>query len=194
MTPPVTLPDGELDYIPGFIPAAEADRLWAELLDRIDWQEKTITLFGRPVRSPRLSAWYGDAGARYRYSGLTLEPLPWLEPLNALRVQIETNLGQAFNSVLANLYRDGNDSMGWHSDNEPELGPQPLIASLSFGAERRFLLRHRRKSVAPVSMNLEHGSLLVMQGDTQHYWRHSIPKTRLPVGARINLTFRTIQV
>lgn len=138
---------------------------------------------------PRLSAWQGDA--TYAYSGLTLHPAPWTPQVEAVRRRIEAAAGDAFNSVLANLYRNGADRLGWHADDEPELGPAPVIASASFGAPRRFLLRPKRGG-ASVPIVLEPGSLLVMRGPTQRHWLHSIPPTRRPVGPRINLTFRRI--
>ena len=143
--------------------------------------------------SPRLSAWYGDPSARYAYSGLSLEPIPWFPVLAEIKAEVEAASGAVFNSVLANLYRDGADSMGWHSDDEPELGERPVIASASFGAIRRFRLRHRhRRELDPVAVPLNHGSLLIMKGDTQSNWKHQIPKTRKVSEPRVNLTFRTI--
>ena len=185
--------DGDLGYRPGFLPAAEADRLLQLLLDGLEWQRWQVRIAGRQVDSPRLSAWYGDADAAYGYSGIRLAPRQMPAPLVALRARLRAALGADFNGVLANLYRDGADSMGWHSDDERELGAEPLIASLSFGAPRRFLLRHRRRrELATLRLELEHGSLLVMGGATQRCWRHSLPKTRRLVGARVNLTFRRV--
>ena len=146
-------------------------------------------LRGREVDCPRLSGWEGDAA--YSYSGLTLRPAPWTPGVTAVRRRIEAATGDAFNSVLANLYRDGGDRMGWHADDEPELGRSPVIASASFGAPRRFLLRPKRGG-ASVCILLEPGSLLVMRGATQRHWTHSVPPTRRTVGPRINLTFRRI--
>jgi alkylated DNA repair dioxygenase AlkB len=188
------LPDEELGYDPAFLARAEADRILAELLAGLAWEQKEIRIFGSAVPSPRLSAWYGDPGARYTYSGLSLEPLPWVEPLLAVKRRIETATGCAFNSVLANLYRDGADSVGWHSDDERDLGPSPVIASLTLGAERRFLLRPKRaaKGRKPVGLELRHGSLLLMRGGLQRAWKHSVPKTRRAVGPRVNLTYRRI--
>jgi alkylated DNA repair dioxygenase AlkB len=144
---------------------------------------------------PRLTAWYGDATARYSYSGLDLTPQPWTPALLALRTQVEQATGVTFNSVLLNLYRTGQDSMGWHADDEPELGPEPVIASISLGATRRFRLRPRHSQQlphAPLGLDLPSGSLLVMRGTTQQHWQHAVPKTARPVGPRLNLTFRTI--
>lgn len=163
------------------------DRFWSEL----EWEQEDITIFGRTVRQPRLISWYGDPGARYAYSGLVLEPRSWHPALLKLKRQIESFTRHRFNSVLANAYRDGSDSMGWHSDDEKELGPKPFIASLSLGEERRFLLRQKgRKSSG---LLLEHGSLLLMKGDCQQRFQHALPKTRRKIGLRINLTFREIR-
>lgn len=185
------LTDATLWWQPVFLDAPEAIRLFDALRQGLCWRQQAIRLFGRSCPQPRLSAWYGDDGASYRYSGLLLQPLPWPPALLAVRQQLETGLATSFNSVLANLYRDGRDSMGWHSDDEPELGPEPIIASLSLGATRRFQLRHKRQAER-YSLDLIDGSLLVMAGETQRYWRHQVPKTRHPVGERINLTFRMI--
>ena len=185
-----SLPGG-FDYHPGFLSEGDADRLLRCLWPELDWSQQDIVLFGRRVQQPRLSAWYGDAGARYRYSGLSLEPLPWHPALHRLRCTLESRLGRPFNSVLANAYRDGRDSMGWHADDEPELGSEPVIASVSLGACRRFLVRCVRTR-EPAEFRLEHGSLLVMSGSSQADFRHALPKTSRPCGLRINLTFRRI--
>lgn len=148
-------------------------------------------MFGRTVPAPRLEAWYGDPGAAYTYSGLAHEPLPWTAELQDLRERVESATATTFNSVLANLYRSGADSNGWHADDEPELGEQPVIASLSLGATRRFLLRHRA-SGERVELMLEAGSLLVMRGATQQCWQHCVPKQRTVQAPRINLTFRRV--
>lgn len=187
------VPDADVGYLPDFLPAGLADALFAALHAETRWSQHRVRLFGREHPSPRLSAWYGDPGARYCYSGQTLIPLPWTASLASVRERVERFCGQPFDGVLLNLYRDGRDGMGWHSDDERELGAEPSIASVSLGAARRFSLKHRtRRDVAPRSLVLEHGSLLWMRGATQQHWRHSIPKTRTPVGARLNLTFRAI--
>lgn len=188
---PLPLRDGELGWCPRFTPPGRTAGLFSQLLAILCWRQEYLRLFGRTLPQPRLSAWYGDPGSRYHYSGLQLEPLPWNPVLLELRQQLHTILGQDFNSVLANLYRDGRDSMGWHSDDEPELGPEPVIASLSLGATRRFDLRHKR-SGERYRLHPEDGSLLVMAGSLQQHWQHRIAKTRRPVGPRINLTFRRI--
>jgi alkylated DNA repair dioxygenase AlkB len=178
-------------YYAGVVPAPEADSILACLWKELDWRQQEITLFGRRVLQPRLTAWYGDPGAAYSYSGLQLEPLPWHPLLKTLKHRLESFTGETFNSVLANAYRNGSDSMGWHSDDEKELGHQPTIASLSFGAERRFLVREKgQRSIALV---LQHGSLLVMKGESQRWFQHSLPKTRRTSGLRINLTYRMVR-
>lgn len=150
-------------------------------------------MWGRKMRQPRLTAWYGDAGSRYAYSGIELDPLPWTPLLGEIKARIEAAVGSNFNSVLLNYYRDHRDSVGFHSDDEPELGARPVIASLSLGEERTFILKHKQsKTAEPVRLRLASRSLLLMKGDTQHYWRHGVPKETRPCGPRVNLTFRTI--
>jgi alkylated DNA repair dioxygenase AlkB len=167
-------------------------RTFDHLLAELDWKQRAIRIVGREVLQPRLTAWYGDAA--YTYSGVTLEPLPWTPLLADLRDRAVAEAGQPFNSVLCNLYRTGADSMGFHADDEKELGAQPVIASLSLGASRRFVLHHKKKRAAPASLELHDGSLLVMGGATQAFWRHALPKDPSVSGARINLTFRRIFV
>nr|WP_262905429.1 alpha-ketoglutarate-dependent dioxygenase AlkB [Hymenobacter nitidus] len=177
------------------MPVAAADALFAELEQTIAWRHESIKLFGKLVPQPRLTAWHGDPSARYSYSGLSWEPQPWTPALQALRTLVEEATQTGFNSVLLNLYRAGHDSMGWHADNEPELGPEPVIASVSLGATRRFRLKPRDPLAtphAPVSLELASGSLLLMRGPTQQHWLHAVPKTTQPVGPRLNLTFRRI--
>lgn len=170
---------------PGWVPDAEA--VFARLGEETAWEQHDITLFGRTVPTPRLTAWTGDAA--YRYSGIANEPQPWTPTLAALRDRLVAEVGSPFNSCLANLYRDGTDSMGEHSDDEPELGPRPTIASVSLGARRRFVLRHRATGQR-WSYDLGAGDLLVMRAESQADYRHGVPKTRRPVGPRMNLTFR----
>ena len=184
----------ELD--PEFIPAEDSARLFRELEAAVPWRQESIVMFGRTVPVPRLQSWHGDSGARYRYSGLLLEPLPWLPPLVEIRSLLTARRPEIlFNSVLVNLYRDGSDSMGWHSDDEPELGDEPEIASVSLGATRTFQFRHRSDRERPrIDLDLTDGSLLWMSGSTQREWQHALPKRRgmNAPGARINLTFRQI--
>ncbi|UYZ62075.1 alpha-ketoglutarate-dependent dioxygenase AlkB family protein [Hymenobacter weizhouensis] len=191
----VPLPQAELLLDQQFVPAPAAAQLLTTLTAAVAWRQEPIRLFGREVMQPRLTAWYGDAGATYRYSGLHLEPRPWLPELHQLRQRLEAATNTRFNSVLLNLYRSGQDSMGWHADDEPELGPEPVIASLTLGATRTFRLKPRHPQLvqhAPLSLELTAGSLLVMRGPTQQHWLHALPKTARPVGPRLNLTFRQI--
>lgn len=189
---PLALPGADLAFDARWLPADEADALFATLRAAVPWDVHCLRLFGREVASPRLSCWIGDPGTVYTYSGSTFTPNPWPAVLDPTRARLATELGIAFNSVLANLYRDGRDAMGWHSDDEPELGPAPVIASLSLGAARRFVLKSRGPDGARLALDLPHGSLLVMRGDTQRRYRHALPRTVRPVGPRINLTFRRI--
>ena len=189
----IPLPDGDCVLIDPFLSQEEADCLYDELMRDVKWHQPEIVIYGRKVKSPRLSAWYGDAGAIYRYSGTVNQPMPWIDSLLTLRRRLELLIGSSFNSVLLNLYRDGNDAMGWHADDEAELGKEPTIASVSLGGRRRFLMKHRRKKMCPtIKLDLDHGSLLVMAGATQRNWKHSISRTRKFVEPRINLTFRCI--
>lgn len=189
----IAAPDADLLYWPVVLAPAVADRLLGRLRHEVCWTRHHVRIAGREIACPRLSAWYGDAGAVYAYSGSTHVPAPWIAPVLEAREAVEAAAGTTFNSVLLNLYRDGADSIGWHADDEPELGREPVIASLSLGASRRFVLRHRRRrELAPLAVELAHGSLLLMRGTTQHCWRHALPKTRRPVAARVNLTFRRI--
>lgn len=187
------LPNADIQIYESFWSPEESDRAFAQLLQETTWQQETAHLFQRTIPIPRLTAWYGDPGKTYAYSGIEMHPEPWTATLLELKTAVETVVTASFNSVLLNLYRTGQDSVGWHSDDEPELGQNPLIASVSFGATRRFSLKHkRRKDLKPIHLDLTHGSLLVMQGTTQHHWVHQISKTTKPVGPRINLTFRII--
>lgn len=171
---------------------AEPEVLLQALRAELPWEQFRLRLYGREVASPRLSCWIGDADAVYTYSRTRFVPRPWTPLLAALRDGLATLTAQCFNSVLCNLYRDGNDSMGLHSDDEPELGPQPLIASLSLGATRRFRLRHKRDPARRLELDLPSGSLLVMSGTTQQEYRHELPRALRVKQARMNLTFRRI--
>lgn len=187
------LPGADVRLYRGWLPETEADALFHTLRAEISWHVHRIRLFGREVDSPRLSCWIGDPEAVYTYSGTRFEPMPWPQALQPVRERLTRTLAHPFNSVLANLYRDGRDAMGWHSDAEPELGPRPVIASLSLGAVRRFALKHRHDPAMKHAIELPHGSLLVMAGPTQKNYRHALPRTMRPLGERINLTFRQIQ-
>ncbi len=179
--------DGEAFLYPNALTRWHADRLFEQLQRTIEWRQEVATVMGRRLPIPRLTAWHGAAG--YVYSGIRMQPTPWTPALLELKDIAETLAGQPFNSVLLNLYRDGRDSVSWHADNEPGLGHDPVIASLSLGAVRRFQLKHRR-SPDRVALDLPHGSCLIMAGATQHHWLHQLPKTAQAVGPRINLTFR----
>jgi alkylated DNA repair dioxygenase AlkB len=187
MFQPISLPDAEVFYDPDFLPTDQADELFAILQREIEWEQRSIRIFGREVPQPRLTAWYGDVG--YTYSGLHWEAKEWPKILMLVKTAVEARSGEMFNSVLANLYRNGQDSVGWHSDDEPELGRNPGIASISLGFERTFHMKHKRQE-DEWKMLLGHGSLLLMKGPTQHYWKHTLPKDIRVQEPRINLTFR----
>ncbi len=171
---------------------AEHAEAWFNRLQELDWKSETLTLYGKPVLVPRLTAFYGDPGIRYRYSGTVHIAQGWYPLLADIRDHLFQVLNLSFNSVLANFYRDGNDYMGWHSDDEPELQTSPVIASVSLGAERPFYLRHKEKLHDPYHISLPPGALLVMGHSTQRSWHHSLPRRLRIKGPRINLTFRTI--
>jgi len=190
---PLQLPDADLQLHASWLDAATADHWLADLSAQTPWQQPQVQIYGRQLPVPRLVAWYGDDEASYRYSGLTHQPLPWTPLLAQIRAQVERAVGQPLNGVLLNYYRDGQDSMGWHSDDEAELGANPLIASLNLGGTRRFDLRRKGQSRIEHSLPLQHGSLLVMRGPTQHHWQHQVAKTRSPCAPRLNLTFRLIK-
>lgn len=184
----------DLWWSPHFLTASQADEAFEALRSQIAWEQGQIRMFGKWVMEPRLSAWYGDPGAAYTYSGKRQEPLDWISPLAEVKELVEQASGGAFNSVLLNLYRFGQDSMGWHSDDEKELGDSPMIASLNLGATRKFQLRRKDDKAQKIELELSHGSLLIMAGETQTYWQHQVPKTKKTVGERLNLTFRQIIV
>jgi alkylated DNA repair dioxygenase AlkB len=189
----VALPDADIQFAPCWMGESEAASLSERLLREIAWETHRLRLFGRQIDAPRRSCWIGDPGTSYTYSRTFFEPHPWPDALLPIRARLEDDCGARFNSVLANLYRDGRDSMGWHSDDEPELGAEPVIASLSLGATRRFVLRNRQRADLRHAMELTSGSLLLMRGTTQRCWNHALPRTARPIGARINLTFRFIE-
>ncbi|MCO5248332.1 MAG: alpha-ketoglutarate-dependent dioxygenase AlkB [Chitinophagales bacterium] len=186
--------DGEVYYFPHFIAPSLSENYLNLFTQKIKWKHESITLFGKNVLQPRLTAWYGDNNALYSYSGTTMQPNVWTEELLQLKIKIETFFQHPFNSALLNLYRDGTDSVGWHKDNEKELGKNPMIASLSFGMTRQFKLRHQEDKKYIVKLTLEQGSLLLMKGLTQHKWYHCVPKEPKIDNPRINITFRNILV
>ena len=169
----IPIQDGELIYDPHFFSELESNLHFQKLEKNIDWKQESIKIFGKTIPQPRLTAWYGDPGKSYTYSGLTWTPNNWNDVLKPIKAKVEKASDTTFNSVLLNLYRNGKDSMGWHSDDEPELGKNPIIASLSFGQKRVFHLKHRlNKEIPKVKLELTHGSLLIMAGSTQHFWQH----------------------
>lgn len=185
------LPDAELRLWRGWLPPAAARQALAELMAEVPWETHTVRIFGRELPAPRRCCWMGDPGARYRYSAVDYVPHSWTPRVRALKAAVEATTGARYNSVLLNLYRDGADSMGLHADDEPELGPVPVIASLSLGATRDFVFRARAGSGRSV-LALGDGDLLVMAGATQRHWKHELPKRRGVREARVNLTFRWI--
>jgi alkylated DNA repair dioxygenase AlkB len=187
------LPDAEILYYPHFFDKEQADRIYTELLEKITWQQDYITVYGKTHLQPRLTALYGNEGKPYSYSNIAMQPHPWNNLLLKIKYYIEATTKCQFTTVLLNQYRDGKDSNGWHADDEKELGLNPIIASVSFGAERVFQLKHNTIRDLKKNIVLEHGSVLIMKGSTQHFWKHQIPKTTQAVGTRINLTFRTIK-
>jgi alkylated DNA repair dioxygenase AlkB len=185
--------DGEVILYPNFFSLEESDRFFSDLYSSVNWKQEKIELWGKKMPLPRLTAWYGDEGKSYTYSGIEQHPEPWIPVLETIKSKVEETANVTFNSVLLNLYRHGQDSVSWHSDDEPELGENPIIASVSFGATRRFSLKHKNNPNHQINIDLTDGSLLLMQGETQHYWLHQIAKTSKSVQPRINLTFRVIK-
>lgn len=191
---PLTLrpPDAEIIYHKEFLQSIEADILFHQLMTETPWRQDPITVFGKSYPQPRLTALYGNQDLSYGYSGIRMQPLEWTETLLEIKNKIESITPVKFTTVLLNLYRDGKDSNGWHADNEKELGINPYIASLSLGQSRDFHLKHNTMKEERIKIELHHGSLLLMGGTTQHFWKHQIAKTTKPIGPRINLTFRVV--
>lgn len=189
--------DADIWLFPHFIASAQAQRVFEHLRETLNWQQDVISMYGKATAIPRLQAWYGDEHAHYAYSGLRLTINPWHMVLNKLRHSLNQQVSDIvsqkvnFNSVLANFYRDNNDAVGWHSDDEPELGKNPIIASVSLGAQREFKLKHKYTN-NKLTIPLTSGSLLIMAGTTQHYWQHAILRSKKPIAGRINLTFRSV--
>ena len=184
--------NGEYIYLPNFFSKSASDMYLKLLRENVSWKQESMNMYGKKINFPRLTAWYGDNDKPYSFSGITLQPLPWNTEILEIKKYIEPEAKVIFNSVLLNLYRNGNDSISWHTDAEPELGKNPVIASVNFGATRKFQLKHI-KTGERREIELEHGSLLIMQGELQHYWQHQVPKTNKIIGERINLTFRVIK-
>ena len=187
------LPNASIEYFPDFFDSEKSKMLFDKLLEEVPWQHDEITVFGKTHWQPRLTALYGNEGKQYSYSNIVMKPHSWSPLIMFIKNEIEEYCQENFTTVLLNLYRDGRDSNGWHADNEKELGRNPIIASVSFGAERAFHLQHNTIENAKQKVILENGSLLVMKGETQHFWKHQITKTAKPIGSRINLTFRIIK-
>lgn len=189
----IVLKDAEIFYDEHFLSNIEASTYFDVLREETDWQQDRIRVFGKEYDQPRLTALYANNKNPYTYSNITMHPTPFSPVLLEIKSKIEKTLNQTFTTCLLNLYRNGQDSNGWHADNEKELGINPVIASVSLGAERLFHMKHRTDKNQKLKLNLAHGSLLVMSGSTQHHWLHQIPKTKKNVGERINLTFRIIK-
>ena len=185
----VVIENGEYVFIPDFFNQLESDHYLKSLTENVLWKQESMHMYGRKIEFPRLIAWYGTDSQLYSFSGVTLQPNPWTKELLEIKNRIEPVANVEFNKVLLNLYRNGKDSVSWHTDAEPALGKNPIIASVSFGATRKFQLRHI-KTKEKIEIILTSGSLLIMQGELQHYWQHQVPKTNKKIGERINLTFR----
>jgi alkylated DNA repair dioxygenase AlkB len=183
--------NGEYIYIYNFFSNLECNEFYMRLKEQIKWKQESMNMYGKQLNFPRLTAWYGDRDKPYSFSGIKLQPNPWTEDLLLIKSKVESQTDKVFNSVLLNQYRDGNDSISWHTDAEPELGNNPVIASVTFGATRKFQLRHK-ETKEKIELELVNGSLLVMQGELQHFWQHQIPKSTTVKNGRINLTFRSI--
>lgn len=188
----LNLPDANILYHPNFFNTQTSNWYFNKLLKSIPWQQDSITIFGKTYKQPRLTALFANNKKPYSYSNITMHPHAFTKDLLDIKFKVEQVVQANFTTCLLNLYRDGNDSNGWHADNEPELGKNPIIASVSFGAERLFKLKHKNDESLKKTIILEHGSLLIMTDETQHNWLHQIPKTKKKVGERINLTFRII--
>lgn len=186
--------DGTAHLMKAFFSSARSEYYFRNLVETTPWRQDEIKIFGRSVMQPRLTAWMGDPGATYRYSGLLMRPSAWSPVMLEIKSAIEASLGRNFNSALLNFYRTGLDSMGWHRDNEPELGSTPTIASVSLGAARRFKIRHYFDKELAVNLLLENGDLLVMGGVMQSFWEHCLPKTRPLQEPRLNITFRSVDI
>lgn len=184
--------NGEYLFYPNFFSKTESDLFFQKFKSEILWKQESMNMYGKQVMFPRLTAWYGDNDKPYSFSGITLSPHSWSKELLEIKNKIEPIAKTQFNSVLLNQYRNGNDSISWHTDAEKELGTNPIIGSVNFGATRKFQLRHI-ETKEKIEIELTHGSLLIMQGELQHFWQHQVPKTTQKVNERINLTFREIK-
>lgn len=190
---PIAMPDADVSIMHGIEMPLGYGAMLQKLMDQTIWRQESVKIYGKDYQQPRLVSLYGDSGKRYDYSGISLCPLPWTDLLREIKRRIEDCTEVRFNAVFLNLYRDHNDSMGFHSDDEKELGRNPAIASLTFGATRVLRLKHKFKKVLPVvKVPLDAGTVLLMKGETQHFWKHGINKQTEPCGPRVNLTFRTL--
>jgi alkylated DNA repair dioxygenase AlkB len=187
------IPETLLQYIPGVFTELESQIFLEKFIHSVPWEQRSMPMYGKQIITPRLTAWYGDKERNYAYSGNKFHPMPWTADLLAIKERIEPLAEASFNSVLLNYYRDGNDSVAWHSDNEKELGPQPIIGSVSFGQVRTFDVRRKTDHGDKYSVRLESGSLLIMKGDLQQNWEHRVAKSLKASKPRINLTFRIIR-
>ncbi|WP_288982289.1 alpha-ketoglutarate-dependent dioxygenase AlkB [uncultured Flavobacterium sp.] len=186
------LPEAVFEFYPNFFSKEEADIIFEKLTNETPWKHEEITIFGKKILQPRLTCLFGNEGKPYSYSGLTMQPQPWNSTIMDIKNEIEVLCNENFTTVLANLYRNEKDSNGWHADNERELGRNPIIASVSFGEERQFQLKHISDNTIKLSLHLNHGSLLLMKEGSQIHYKHQIPKASQTKNSRINLTFRTI--
>jgi alkylated DNA repair dioxygenase AlkB len=190
----IPIKNGFLDLDENFLSSEDAFLILSLLKEEISFESHQIKMFGKTILEPRLISWHGDSGLSYTYSKKRMSPKPWTSTLMKIKGKIEDVTQSEFNNVLLNLYRNGQDHMGWHSDDEKELGQNPLIASLSLGEERLFCLRHKFESSTPqIKLNLTHGSLLIMGGEIQHFWKHKISPSKKILKERLNLTFRFIK-
>lgn len=188
----LSIPDADVIFYSNFFAQQESDELFQTLFNEIKWRQDKMKIYGKEVNLPRKTAWYGDRDRSYTFSGIHLDPELWTPTLLQVKEKVEEIAKVKFNSVLLNLYRDGNDGVSWHADAEPELGNNPVIGSVSFGGARRFMFRHKHNQDLKAEIELTHGSFLLMAGATQHFWQHQIPKTSKKVQPRINLTFRAV--
>lgn len=191
----IKLPDADIEIFENHFEKNKALVLLKNLKASIPWDQNKIKFYGKESLVPRLESWHGDSGMSYTYSGITMHAKPWTDELLEIKQSIEPFAKTSFNSVLINFYRDGKDRVAWHSDDEKELGKNPVIGSVSLGAKRKFKLRHKRykENLLKHEIFLGNGSFLLMAGPTQHNWMHEIPRTAKPIGPRINLTFRVIK-
>lgn len=190
---PIDIPDADVSILHEIEMPLPYEEILRKLIEQTQWRQEAVRVYGKEYQQPRLVSLYADKGMTYDYSGISLHPLPWTDLLREIRRRVEDCTESRFNAVFLNLYRDHNDSMGFHSDDERELGKNPVIASVTFGATRVFLMKHKfRKDLPLAKIPLEAGTVLLMRGQTQHFWKHGINKQREPCGPRVNLTFRTL--